>query len=50
MAARGVTLVAECGPGKVLAPLVKRSADGVEGVALLDRDAITQAIATVRGA
>jgi [acyl-carrier-protein] S-malonyltransferase len=50
MAARGVTLVAECGPGKVLAPLVKRSAEGVEGVALLDRDAITQAIATVRGA
>jgi [acyl-carrier-protein] S-malonyltransferase len=50
MADRGVTLVAECGPGKVLAPLVKRIAEGVEGVALLDRDAMTQAIATVRGA
>jgi [acyl-carrier-protein] S-malonyltransferase len=50
IAERGVTLVAECGPGKVLAPLVKRIVDGAEGVALLDRDAIEQAIATVRGA
>jgi [acyl-carrier-protein] S-malonyltransferase len=50
MAGRGVTLVAECGPGKVLAPLVKRIAEGAEGVALLDREAMEQAIATVRGA
>jgi [acyl-carrier-protein] S-malonyltransferase len=48
MAGRGVALIAECGPGKVLAPLVKRIADGVEGVALLDRAAIEQTIKTVR--
>lgn len=29
-AARGVTQVVECGPGKVLAPLVKRCAAGIE--------------------
>jgi [acyl-carrier-protein] S-malonyltransferase len=50
MTGRGVTLIAECGPGKVLAPLVKRIAEGAEGVALLDREAMEQAIATVRGA
>jgi [acyl-carrier-protein] S-malonyltransferase len=50
MAGQGVTLVAECGPGKVLAPLVKRIAEGAEGVALFDRDAMEQAIATLRGA
>jgi [acyl-carrier-protein] S-malonyltransferase len=50
MTAHGVTLVAECGPGKVLAPLVKRIVDGAEGVALLDRDAMMQAIESVRGA
>jgi [acyl-carrier-protein] S-malonyltransferase len=36
MAAMGVSLVAECGPGKVLAGLTKRCADGVNGVALAD--------------
>jgi [acyl-carrier-protein] S-malonyltransferase len=36
MAAMGVTTVAECGPGKVLAGLTKRCADGVVGVALAD--------------
>jgi hypothetical protein len=36
----GVTTVAECGPGKVLAGLTKRCADGVAGVALADRAAI----------
>jgi [acyl-carrier-protein] S-malonyltransferase len=40
MAAMGVTLVAECGPGKVLAGLTKRCADGVNGVALADAAAI----------
>jgi [acyl-carrier-protein] S-malonyltransferase len=49
MAASGVTCVAECGPGKVLAPLVKRSVDGVEGLALNDRDAIEAAISHVQG-
>lgn len=40
MAEMGVTLVAECGPGKVLAGLTKRCADGVNGVALADAGAI----------
>ena len=32
----GVSNVAECGPGKVLAGLTKRCADGVTGIALAD--------------
>lgn len=40
MAAMGVATVAECGPGKVLAGLTKRCADGVTGVALADAAAI----------
>lgn len=40
MAAMGVSTVAECGPGKVLAGLTKRCADGVVGVALADVAAI----------
>ena len=40
MAAIGVTTVAECGPGKVLAGLTKRCADGVVGIALADAAAI----------
>ena len=40
MATMGVTVVAECGPGKVLAGLTKRCADGVNGVALADAAAI----------
>ncbi len=50
IAGRGIALIAECGPGKVLAPLSKRSADGVEGVALIDRASIEQAISSVRSA
>jgi [acyl-carrier-protein] S-malonyltransferase len=50
IAGQGVALIAECGPGNVLAPLVKRIAEGVEGVALLDREAMEQAIAALRGA
>jgi [acyl-carrier-protein] S-malonyltransferase len=40
MATLGVSTVAECGPGKVLAGLTKRCADGVAGVALADAAAI----------
>jgi [acyl-carrier-protein] S-malonyltransferase len=40
MAALGVTTVAECGPGKVLAGLTKRCAEGVVGIALADSAAI----------
>jgi len=44
MAERGITHVAECGPGKVLAPLVKRSAESAQGYALVDRDAMAQTL------
>ena len=44
MAARGVTRVFECGPGKVLAPLVRRSADGLQGIALADRAGLEQGV------
>ncbi|KAF4533729.1 hypothetical protein B566_EDAN005779 [Ephemera danica] len=40
MAVMGVSTVAECGPGKVLAGLTKRCADGVNGIALADLAAI----------
>ncbi|MFZ4536817.1 ACP S-malonyltransferase [Propionivibrio sp.] len=36
IATMDVTTVAECGPGKVLAGLTKRCADGINGVALAD--------------
>ena len=40
MAAMGVATAAECGPGKVLAGLTKRCADGITGVALADADSV----------
>ncbi len=40
MAAIGVSTVAECGPGKVLAGLTKRCADGIAGVSLADVSSI----------
>ncbi len=40
MAASGVATAAECGPGKVLAGLTKRCADGITGVALADADSV----------
>jgi [acyl-carrier-protein] S-malonyltransferase len=40
MASLGIQTVAECGPGKVLAGLTKRCADGVTGVALVDAASI----------
>lgn len=40
MATMGMTTIAECGPGKVLAGLTKRCADGVSGVALADLAAV----------
>lgn len=48
MAAQGVTDIAECGPGKVLASLSRRIAEGVRGHALVDRAAIEQAIAALK--
>lgn len=44
IAAMGVTTMAECGPGKVLAGLAKRCADGLTGIALCDRAAIESTI------
>jgi [acyl-carrier-protein] S-malonyltransferase len=40
IAALGITDVAECGPGKVLAGLVERCADGLNGIALCDAASI----------
>ncbi len=47
-AAQGVQLVAECGPGKVLAGLNKRIVDGLPGVALADAAALTDVLAKIR--
>ena len=44
MAGMGVAHVAECGPGKVLAGLTKRCADGVNGSALADAAALDAAL------
>lgn len=49
MARRGVTHIIECGPGKVLAGLVKRSAPDAQGISLADRAALEQALTTIRG-
>jgi [acyl-carrier-protein] S-malonyltransferase len=48
MAASGVTQIAECGPGKVLAPLVKRIQGEVQGTALADRAAVELALGTLK--
>ena len=49
LVAEGVTHIAECGPGKVLAGLVKRIAPEVEGVALTDPAAIAALVAATKG-
>ncbi|HEY5637010.1 MAG TPA: ACP S-malonyltransferase [Burkholderiales bacterium] len=49
MGAEGVTHVLECGPGKVLAGMVKRIDPGMQGLALADRASLEQALATVKG-
>jgi len=49
MSASGVKHIVECGPGKVLAPLVKRITDGVDGIPLIDRESIEATIATLKG-
>jgi [acyl-carrier-protein] S-malonyltransferase len=50
MAAQGVTHVVECGPGKVLAGLVKRIDPGMTGIAAADRSSLESALAAIKGA
>ncbi len=45
MVAQGITHVYECGPGRVLAGLVKRCADGMVGAAMADLAGINAALA-----
>ena len=49
LADEGVTHIAECGPGKVLAGMVKRSASGVEAIALTDPAGIDSLLAMMKG-
>lgn len=49
MQAAGVTHVLECGPGKVLAGLAKRCADGLTGLPMADRAGVEAALAAVKG-
>jgi [acyl-carrier-protein] S-malonyltransferase len=49
IAAQGVTHVAECGPGRILAPLARRIAD-LRGLALVDRESMEQTLAELKGA
>jgi [acyl-carrier-protein] S-malonyltransferase len=39
----------ECGPGKVLAGLVKRIEPKLQGIAAADRASLEQALAAVKG-
>lgn len=48
MEAQGVTQVYECGPGKVLAGLVKRCADGLAGGAMADLAGLEAALAATK--
>lgn len=50
MARDGVTHIVECGPGKVLAGLVRRIAPAVQGLSLGDRQSLEQALAEIQGA
>jgi [acyl-carrier-protein] S-malonyltransferase len=50
IAGQGVTHVAECGPGRILAPLVRRIAEDAQGYALVDRESMEQTLAELRGA
>lgn len=50
MRAQGVTHVLECGPGKVLAGMVKRIDGALQSLALADKASLEQALATLKGA
>lgn len=47
LAAQGVTLIAECGPGKVLAGLNKRTLEAVQTLALADAAALTDTLGKI---
>jgi [acyl-carrier-protein] S-malonyltransferase len=47
-AAQGIGLIAECGPGKVLAGLNKRIVDGVMGVAIADAAALGDTLEKIK--
>jgi [acyl-carrier-protein] S-malonyltransferase len=49
MQAAGITHVFECGPGKVLAGLTKRCADGLAGGAMNDLASVDSTLALVKG-
>ncbi len=49
MQSAGITHVYECGPGKVLAGLTKRCADGMAGAAMSDLAAVAATLAAVKG-
>jgi [acyl-carrier-protein] S-malonyltransferase len=49
MASEGITHVVECGPGKVLAGLTRRTAPGVESLAITDPASLQDVLAKVRG-
>jgi [acyl-carrier-protein] S-malonyltransferase len=49
MQAAGITHVYECGPGKVLAGLTKRCADGLAGSAMNDLAGVEATLAAVKG-
>ena len=48
MVAMGATHIVECGPGKVLAGMVKRIDPTVQSITLADRAAIEQAIQGIK--
>lgn len=48
MAAQGVTHVVECGPGRVLAGLVKRIDPKLQGIAAADRASLELALAAIK--
>jgi [acyl-carrier-protein] S-malonyltransferase len=49
-AAQGITQVAECGPGKVLAGMTKRIEGGLGSLALQDKASIEQGVSQLKGA
>jgi [acyl-carrier-protein] S-malonyltransferase len=48
MSAQGVALVAECGPGKVLAGLNKRIVDGMLGAAIADAASLADTLEKIK--